>query len=73
MIGEIAGLFEAEAGALRSDVDYRAVARECIAVSDGLQLQWVISRGRIDLVAQSRAHLERLARDILVSGEAVSL
>ncbi|MGK9220047.1 MULTISPECIES: TetR/AcrR family transcriptional regulator [unclassified Microbacterium] len=75
VVGEIAALFtaEAEAGALRSDIDYRAVARECIAVSDGLQLQWVVTGGRIDLVALSRAHLERLAPTILRSGEPVRL
>ena len=74
-IGEIAAMFaaEVEAGALRVDLDYRAIARECIAVSDGLQLQFVVSGGRIDLVALSRAHLERLAPTILVNGAAIRL
>ncbi|MCW4465426.1 TetR/AcrR family transcriptional regulator [Glutamicibacter sp. MNS18] len=59
---QIAALFQAEAqaGFLRTDIDYHAVARECIAVSDGLQLQWVVSRGKIDLVAQINTHLQRL-------------
>ncbi|MFJ2620301.1 TetR/AcrR family transcriptional regulator [Glutamicibacter sp. NPDC087344] len=73
---EIATFFMAEvaSGALRPDLDYQAIARECIAVSDGLQLQYVLSEGKLDLVGQSRAHLERLASSILLSGgEKVSL
>ena len=74
-IGEITAFFneEAEAGFLRGNVDYRAVARECVAVSDGLQLQYVVSGERIDLVALSRAHLERLAPTILTSGKSLTL
>lgn len=75
VIGELETLFHAsvEAGLLRADVDYRAVARECIALADGLQLQWVLSRGGIDLVALTRSSLERLAPTILVSGARVDL
>ena len=54
-------------GHLRDDVDYAAVAREFIAVSDGLQLQWVFSGGQIDIVAQTRSYLERLACEIHTS------
>ena len=63
---QIAALFlsEARAGYLRTDIDYHAVARECIAVSDGLQLQWVVSRGKIDLVAQIGTHLQRLGNSL---------
>jgi AcrR family transcriptional regulator len=70
VVAEIAALFtaEAEAGALRADVDYRALARECIAVSDGLQLQWVLSGGTIDLAALSRAYLDRVAPTIRTTG-----
>lgn len=75
VIGELETLFLAsvEAGHLRADVDYRAVARECIALADGLQLQWVLSRGSIDLVALTKSSLERLAPTILVSGARVDL
>lgn len=45
---------------IRSDVDLLAVARECIAVSDGLQLQWVLSDGAVDLVAGIAVHVARL-------------
>lgn len=52
-------------GTLREDTDRQAVARECIAVSDGLQLQWVISGGTLDLVEAVRTHADRIARTIL--------
>lgn len=74
----VAGLTEsfgrsARAGFLRDDVDYEAVARECVAVADGLQLQWVLTGGRIDLVALIRSHLERLAPAILRTPRIVDL
>ncbi|MFH5879438.1 TetR/AcrR family transcriptional regulator [Arthrobacter sp. NA-172] len=56
----------AAAGHLKSGRDYRAIAEECIAVSDGLQLQWVISDGKLDLVGRVRAFAERLAEDLSV-------
>ncbi|MEU4236959.1 TetR/AcrR family transcriptional regulator [Actinoplanes sp. NPDC026619] len=62
-----------EAGFLRADLDYDGIARECIAVADGLQLQWVLTGRRIDLLGLIRNHLERLAPAILVSGRAVDL
>lgn len=49
---------------IRSDVDLTAVARECIAVSDGLQLQWVLTNGAVDIVAGVTAHVERLKDSI---------
>lgn len=54
-----------ERGTLREDTDCPAVARECIAVSDGLQLQWVISGGTLDLVGAVRVHADRIARTVL--------
>jgi AcrR family transcriptional regulator len=68
-INELEALFLAgiEAGNLRPNVDYRAMARECIALSDGLQLQWVLSQGGMDLVALTNSNLERLARSILLT------
>ena len=41
----------ADVGEIRRDVDLELVARECIAVSDGLQIQWVLSNGKVDIVA----------------------
>lgn len=55
-------------GTLREDTDCRAVARECIAVSDGLQLQWVISGGTLDLAGAVHTHADRIARTVLADG-----
>ncbi|BCJ45930.1 TetR family transcriptional regulator [Actinoplanes ianthinogenes] len=55
-------------GEFLPDTDCVAVARECIANSDGLQLQWVLSGGALDLVAAARAYLDRLARTITTDG-----
>jgi len=74
-IEELVASFEAgvRAGRLRNDLDYRAIARECIAISDGLQLQWVITHGSIDILAIIRGHLERLALTILSPGNPATL
>jgi AcrR family transcriptional regulator len=61
------------AGVLRPDIDYAAVARRCVAVCDGLQLQWVLSRGSLDLLGELRAFLEELSQQILVSGDRADL
>ena len=58
-----------ERGLFRPDTDAQAIAREIIAVSDGLQLQWVLSGGGLDLVGGIRDYARRLARSILVSGD----
>jgi AcrR family transcriptional regulator len=55
-------------GTLRADTDCTAVARECIAVSDGLQLQWVISGGRLDLARAVHLHADRIARTLTPEG-----
>ncbi|MFJ4616976.1 TetR/AcrR family transcriptional regulator [Streptomyces sp. NPDC088812] len=57
-----------ERGTLRADTDCTAVARECIAVSDGLQLQWVIAKGALDLAGAVRLHADRIARTITPDG-----
>ena len=70
VVADLTSRFRAsvERGFLRGDVDYEVIAREFIAVSDGLQLQFVLTRGRIDMVGMMRTHLERVAPEILVSG-----
>jgi AcrR family transcriptional regulator len=75
VVSELAESFRAgvDNGWLRADIDYDAVARECIAVSDGIQLQWVITRGAVDLVGIIRNHLQRLAPTITVTGTPVTL
>lgn len=57
-----------ERGFFRPDTDAQAIASEIIAVSDGLQLQWVLSGGKLDLVGGIREYADRLAGSILVSG-----
>lgn len=54
----------AKAGHLREDVDYELVAQQCIAVTDGAQLQWVITGGCVDIVAIVRDTLEHIAADL---------
>ncbi|GGT15924.1 hypothetical protein J2S47_006794 [Streptomyces griseoviridis] len=57
-----------EQGTLREGTDCHVVARECIAVSDGLQLQWVISGGGLDLAGAVHAHVDRIARTVFCDG-----
>ncbi|MFG2497596.1 TetR/AcrR family transcriptional regulator [Streptomyces sp. NPDC048441] len=57
-----------DAGQLVPHTDPEDVAREILAVSDGLQVQWAIADGRLDFVGLYRAHLERLARALTVDG-----
>jgi AcrR family transcriptional regulator len=58
-----------DAGQLRPGIVPEDVAREILAVSDGLQVQWAIAEGRLDFVALYRAHLDRLTRALTVDGE----
>ena len=51
-------------GELVPGTDCVALARECIAVSDGLQLQWVLTDGAVDLLARIRAHAQRIAQTV---------
>ncbi|WP_345801342.1 TetR/AcrR family transcriptional regulator [Microbacterium sp. AZCO] len=55
-----------DAGYFRDDLDPVRIAREVIAVSDGLQLQWVLAGGELDLVEGIRAHAIGLAERIVV-------
>ncbi|MHA6524413.1 TetR/AcrR family transcriptional regulator [Tessaracoccus sp. G1721] len=75
VIQDLVGRFRAacDRGVLRRDIDYESVVRDYIAVSDGLQVQWVLSGGAIDMVALMRRHLERVAPEILTSGERIDL
>ncbi|MEU7577137.1 TetR/AcrR family transcriptional regulator [Streptomyces sp. NPDC041068] len=57
-----------DAGQLRPGTDPDSVAREILAVSDGLQVQWAFAEGPLDFVELYRAHLDRLARALTVDG-----
>ncbi|MEI2275994.1 TetR/AcrR family transcriptional regulator [Paenarthrobacter ilicis] len=54
-----------ERGDLLPGTDVSGCAREIIAVSDGLQLQWVLSGGQLDLVEAVRDYSRRLAGALL--------
>ena len=54
----------ADRGQLRAGADCTALARECIAVTDGLQLQWVLADGDLDLVDGVRRHARRIAETV---------
>lgn len=58
-----------EAGELRADLDYELVIRQVIAMSEGLENQWLLDPEGLDIVAcfhdytrQLRAHLRRSDR-----------
>jgi len=46
-------------GRLKPEVDYWAVARQSIAVADGLQLQWVLSDGTLDLIGALQFYVDQ--------------
>lgn len=61
-----------ERGFLEPGTNVGGCAREIIAVSDGLQLQWVLSGGEVDLVEAIRDHSRRLARALLTPEHAAA-
>ncbi|MFE6165413.1 TetR/AcrR family transcriptional regulator [Streptomyces sp. NPDC056486] len=58
-----------DAGQLRTGIDPESIAREILAVSDGLQVQWAIAEGRLDFVGLYRAHLDRLTQALTLDGK----
>lgn len=61
----------AAAGHLRPDTDFELIARQCIAVTDGAQLQWVISGGKANIVHIVQDLLEHIAAALRVDGKFV--
>lgn len=53
-------------GLINPATDCPAIARETIAVLDGLQLQWILSDGSFDMTAAVRTYVDRLARSLAV-------
>ncbi|WP_051804641.1 hypothetical protein [Streptomyces griseus] len=45
------------------------VARECLAVMDGLQIQWALDPGSLDMPARVRDHFRRQYAAIRATGE----
>jgi AcrR family transcriptional regulator len=60
-------------GLFRPDIDCEAFARQSIAVTDGLQLQWALSGGALDLVGAIKDHHERLVSSATLPGVVVDL
>ncbi len=52
----------ADAGLLRDGIDPESAARWSVALTDGLQLQWLLDRTSVDMVAEVRAFLRRITR-----------
>lgn len=61
----------AGADGLRPEVDCGQLAREVVAVMDGLQLQWLLNPEVVDMVAAFRAYATRLIRSSALDPEPV--
>ncbi|MEU4995670.1 TetR/AcrR family transcriptional regulator [Streptomyces sp. NPDC021622] len=70
VVGSLASVLQraVDKGQLKTGIDPDGVAREILAVSDGLQVQWAIAEGRVEFVELYRAHLDRLTRALTVDG-----
>ncbi|MFI6000037.1 TetR/AcrR family transcriptional regulator [Streptomyces sp. NPDC051366] len=55
-------------GELRPGTDCEAVARETLAVMDGLQIQWVLAPEAVDMPNRLHGYLDRQLRGISTSG-----
>jgi AcrR family transcriptional regulator len=53
----------AAAGQLRGGVEPAAAARAAVAVMDGLQLQWLLDPGSVDMAADLSAHFRAVATE----------
>lgn len=56
-----------ESGEVRVDLDVKAVAQEIFAMMDGLQMQWLRGRERINVLTVFDAYLRRLSSDLKVA------
>lgn len=54
-------------GAIRPDVDIKALALELFSMMDGLQIQWLRGRESVDVMQVFDVYLGRLARDLAPS------
>ena len=55
-------------GEVRPDTDCEQVAKELMAVSDGLQVQWALDQDRFDLPGGLYGYYDRLSRAVSVTG-----
>ncbi len=56
------------AGEVRPGTDPEQVAKELMAISDGLQVQWALDQERFDLPGSILGYYDRLSRAVSVSG-----
>jgi hypothetical protein len=54
------------AGELRPDLDYNAIARQVIAMSEGLESQWLVDPDNVDLASMFRGYTRALRAYITV-------
>ncbi|SDJ39483.1 TetR/AcrR family transcriptional regulator [Streptomyces indicus] len=57
-----------ERGELRSDTDCAALAREVLAVMDGIQIQWALTPDAVDMRKRLHTYLDRLYRFLSPTG-----
>jgi AcrR family transcriptional regulator len=53
-----------EEAEIRADIDVNALAQEIFSMMDGLQIQWLRGRKRVDVMAVFDLYLQRLAKDL---------
>jgi AcrR family transcriptional regulator len=53
-----------DSGAIRANVDVKAMALELFSVMDGLQIQWLRGRESVDVMQVFDVYLSRLANDL---------
>ncbi len=53
-----------ESGEVRAGIDVKALAQEIFSMMDGLQIQWLRGRTKVDVMAVFDVYLQRLANDI---------
>jgi len=59
-------------GEVRPDTDAEQVAKELMAVSDGLQVQWALDHDRFDLPGGIFGYYDRLSRAVPVPGSGLN-
>ena len=62
-----------ERGLIRAETDPQMVARQCVGMLDGLQVQWLLSDGEIDLVSLMRDYLEQVSAALSPTGVRATL
>ena len=55
-------------GLINATIDAHVIARQCVAMLDGLQLQWVIAENGIDIVSLMTDYLEQVSTTLSPSG-----